>query len=163
MTETRISSTGDITTDSPIALLFDIVRETTTESEDEQRENALLAAVNHAWHAYSDTLAQVLPEEAWTGQARLAGAGLNPCAVAYLGDGLWLHHSSPDDREEHTLTLIAPCTCGHGYVDALLSGESDLLELLAELRATQGRFPHNDKRPDCASQNRVRDWDDVRC
>lgn len=159
MTETRIPPTDDATTNSPIGLLFNIVREKATEGEEEQRRNAVLAAVDHTWRGYSDTLAQVLPEEAWTGRARLAGAGLIPCAVAYLGDGLWLHHSSPDDREEHTLTLIAPCTCGYGYVDTLLSGENDLLELLAELSATQGRFPHNGIRPDCASHNRVRDWD----
>lgn len=92
----------------------------------------------------------------------LAGAGLEPCAVAYLDGSLWLHHSSDGDQEQGVLTLIAPCTCGNGYVDTALDGEQDLLQVLNDLRATGGRFPHDSGWPDCDSQRRLRAWGDAR-
>ncbi|WP_405675461.1 hypothetical protein OG848_47550 (plasmid) [Streptomyces canus] len=161
MTETRTLTTVPAVApdaDSPIAQLFDIAREAVTEREEEQREDARLAAVDHLWRSYPDTLAKVVEEDMWNSQSALPGAGLEACAVAYLGGCLWLHHTRRNDQEHHVLTLIAPCTCGSGYVDTALDGEPDLMQLLTELRATSGRFPHTND-GDCDSQQRLRDWD----
>lgn len=160
MTETLTPPTA--AADSPLALLFDIAREIGTVGEDEQRDNAETAALDHIWNAYPDTLGRALHAEDWSGQPALADAGLEPSAVAYLDGGLWLHHSSDGDREQNVLTLIAPCTCGRGYIDTVLDGESDLLQVLTELRATGGRFPHHSDDSDCDSQHRLRDWSDPR-
>jgi hypothetical protein len=162
MTETLTSPTVAAGADSPLALLFDIALEIGVQGEDEQREDAETAALDHVWNAYPDTLGKALDDDDWSGKAALAGAGLEPSAVAYLDGGLWLHHSSDGDQERDVLTLIAPCTCGNGYVDTVLDGESDLLQVLNDLRATNGRFPHNNDRPDCDSQRRLRPWDDAR-
>jgi len=162
MTETLTPPTVTAGADSPLALLFDIAREIGVQGEDEQRDNAETAALDHIWNAYPDTLGKVLDDDSWSGRPALAGAGLEPSAVAYLDGGLWLHHSSDGDRERNVLTLIAPCTCGNGYIDTVLDGESDLLQVLTELRATGGRFPHHGEDLDCDSQRRLRDWSDVR-
>ncbi|MFJ3673706.1 hypothetical protein ACIPSE_45415 [Streptomyces sp. NPDC090106] len=143
--------------DSPLAHLFDMVREMSVQGEEEQREDAETAALDHIWCVYPDTLGRFVHEEDWTGKATVAGAGLEPCAVAYLDGGLWLHHCGSGGHEYRVLTLIAPCTCGNGYIDTVVGGETDLLQLLAELQPTGGRFPHSD-RADCGSQKRLRAW-----
>lgn len=169
MTETRTLPT--VTTnapaaDSPIGILFDIAREIGADGEEEQRVNAQMAAVDHVWRVYPDTIAKAVDEDKWSGQVALTGAGLEPCAVAYLDEGLWLHHSSSGEQESHVLTLIAPCTCGAGYIDTVLDSETDLLEILTDLRATNGQFPHtvhpHDAHPDCDSQPRLRPWHEAR-
>jgi hypothetical protein len=162
VTETLTPPTIAASADSPLALLFDIALEIGVQGEDEQRDNAETAALDHVWNAYPDTLGKALDDDDWSGKAALAGAGLEPSAVAYLDGGLWLHHSSDGDQERDVLTLIAPCTCGNGYVDTVLDGESDLLQVLNDLRATAGRFPHDTDRPDCDSQRRLRAWGDAR-
>ena len=162
MTETLSSPTVAFGADSPLAVLLDIAREIDTAGEDEQRDAAETAALDHIWKVYPDTLARVLHAEDWSGQPALPGAGLEPCAIAYLDGGLWLHHTSDDDREHGVLTLIAPCTCGRGYIDTALDGESDLLQVLTDLRSAGGRFPHHSDDPDCDSQHRLRDWSDTR-
>ncbi|MFD8726264.1 hypothetical protein ACFV2H_52300, partial [Streptomyces sp. NPDC059629] len=138
MTETLTPPTVTASADSPLALLFDIAREIGVQGEDEQRDDAETAALDHVWNAYPDTLGKALDEDDWSGKAALAGAVLEPCAVAYLDGGLWLHHSSDGDQEQAVLTLIAPCTCQNGYVDTVLDGEADLLQVLTDLRATGG-------------------------
>ncbi len=148
--------------DSPLALLFDIALEIGVQGEDEQRDDAETAALDHVWNAYPDTLGKALDDDAWSGRPALAEAGLEPSAVACLDGGLWLHHTSDGDQESDVLTLIAPCTCGNGYVDTVLDGECDLLRILADLRATGGRFPHDGGWPDCDSQRRVRALGDAR-
>ncbi|MFK0112524.1 hypothetical protein [Streptomyces sp. NPDC091217] len=162
MTETLTPPTVAAGADSPLALLFDIAREIGVQGEDEQCDDAETAALDHVWNVYPDTLGKALDEDDWKGQPALSGAGLEPSAVAYLDGGLWLHHSSDGDKERDVLTLIAPCTCGTGYVDTALDGESDLLQVLNDLRATAGRFPHHNDRPDCDSQHRLRAWGDSR-
>lgn len=162
MTDTLTPPTAVAGADSPLALLFDIALEIGMQGEDEQRDDAETAALDHVWSAYPDTLGKALGEDDWSGRPALAGAGLEPCAVAYLDGGLWLHHSSDGDQAQDVLTLIAPCTCGNGYVDTALDGEWDLLQVLNDLRATGGRFPHNSHRPDCHSQRRLRPWGDAR-
>ncbi|MFH8470329.1 hypothetical protein [Streptomyces sp. NPDC017991] len=75
-------------------------------------------------------------------------------AVAFLGGGLWLHHTlriSEADGASDVLTLIVPCTCGRGYTDIGVDTEDDLIETLAELRPTYGRSLHDDSAPDCHS------------
>ncbi|KAB2588382.1 hypothetical protein [Streptomyces arboris] len=60
-----------------------------------------------------------------------------------LDGGLWLHHTLTADADHHdALTLLVPCDCD-GYVLSLLEGQSDLLELLQELRPTGGRAVHS--------------------
>ncbi|MGW1364550.1 hypothetical protein ACWCQP_44995 [Streptomyces chartreusis] len=162
MTETLTPPTVAAGADSPLALLFDIALEIGTQGEDEQRDDAQTAALDHVWTAYPDTLGKALDTDDWSGQPALDGAGLEPSAVAYLDGGLWLHHSSDGDQERDVLTLIAPCTCGTGYIDTVLDGERDLLQVLTDLRATGGRFPHNSNEPDCDSQQRLRAWGHTR-
>jgi hypothetical protein len=144
--------------DSPLATLLNIANDLGTPSEDEQREDATTAALDHTWNAYPTTLGQALGEQDWNGQPAVPGAGLDPSAVAYLGDGLWLHHHNNLDRGHAVLTLIAPCSCGNGYLDYVLDGEDDLLQILINLRATGGRFPHSSTRPGCASIRRLSPW-----
>ncbi|GGO98671.1 hypothetical protein [Wenjunlia tyrosinilytica] len=84
MTETLTPPTAAVAgADSPLALLFDIAREIGTVSEDDQREDAKTAALDHVWNAYPDTLGKALDEDDWSGRAALAGAALEPSAVAY--------------------------------------------------------------------------------
>ncbi|MEU1567983.1 hypothetical protein ABZ504_48055 [Streptomyces mirabilis] len=162
MTETFTPPAVVAGADSPLALLFDIALEIGVQGEDEQREDAKTAALDHVWSHYPDTLGKAVDEDDWTGRPALPEAGLEPCAVAYLDGGWWLHHTADGDQERDVLTLIAPCTCTNGYVDTALDGEWDLLEVLNDLRATGGRFPHNSDRPDCHSQHRLRAWGDTR-
>ncbi|MGX1913600.1 hypothetical protein ACWIID_32875 [Streptomyces phaeochromogenes] len=159
MTETLTPAVA-VGADSPLALLFDIALEIGTQGEDEQCEDAKTAALHHVWSAYPDTLGKAVDEDDWSG--RPAVPGVEPCAVAYLDGGWWLHHTVDGGQEHDVLTLIAPCTCGNGYVDTVLDGESDLLEVLNDLRPTGGRFPHNSDDPDCDSQRRLRGWSDAR-
>jgi hypothetical protein len=149
VTETLTPPAAVVGADSPLALLFDIALEIGTQGEDEQREDAKTAALHYVWSAYPDTLGKAVDEDDWSG--RPAVPGVEPCAVAYLDGGWWLHHTVDGDQERDVLTLIAPCTCQHGYVDTVLDGEWDLLEVLTDLRSTGGRFPHNSDRPDCTS------------
>ncbi|MET8168872.1 hypothetical protein ABZT34_32255 [Streptomyces sp. NPDC005329] len=162
MTETLTPPTVAVGADSPLALLLGIALEIGVQGEDEQREDAETAALDHVWNTYPDTLGKALDDDDWSGRPALPEAGLEPCAVAYLDGGVWLHHSSGGDQEQDVLTLIAPCTCGNGYVDTVLDGERDLLQVLTELRATDGRFPHDSGWPDCDSQRRLRAWGDAR-
>jgi hypothetical protein len=148
--------------DSPLALLFDIALEIGVEGEDEQRDNAVTAALDHVWTVYPDTLGKALDDDDWSGRPAVPGSHLEPCAVAYLDGGLWLHHTTGGDQEQDVLTLIAPCTCTNGYVDTVLDGERDLLQVLTELRSTAGHFPHHDGDPDCDSQRRLPALGDAR-
>ncbi|MGP3777078.1 hypothetical protein ACTWJ8_40220 (plasmid) [Streptomyces sp. SDT5-1] len=158
MTETLIPPTAKSADDtSPLARLFTIAFETDQQDADEQSEDAKTAALDHAWSFYPDTLGKVLDEDDWTGKPAVLGAGLPPSAVSHLDGGLWLHHCTDGD-EGLAFTLIAPCTCGHGYVDTALNCEEDLLQLLKELHGTGGRFPHRDASPDCGSQRRITPW-----
>lgn len=158
MTETLTPPTIAAGADSPLALLFDIALEIGVQGADEQRDNAETAALDHVWNAYPDTLGKALDDDDWSGRPALPEAVLEPSAVAYLDGGLWLHHTVDADQEQDVLTLVAPCTCGNGYVDTVLDGESDLLQVLTDLRATGGRFPHDSGWPDCDSQHRLRAW-----
>ncbi|MGY1503641.1 hypothetical protein ACW4TU_44995 (plasmid) [Streptomyces sp. QTS52] len=151
MTETLTPPTIAAGADSPLALLFDIALQIGVQGEDEQRDDAETAALDHVWNAYPDTLGKALDDDGWSGHPAHEGAGLEPSAVAYLDGGLWLHHSSDGDQERDVLTLIAPCTCGNGYIDTVLDGEFDLLQVLNDLRATGGRFPHDSDGAGCDS------------
>ncbi|MGN2363984.1 hypothetical protein [Streptomyces luridiscabiei] len=85
----------------------------------------------------------MVDHDAWTGYPALRDNSVQPSAVAHLGGGLWLHHTITADADHHdALTLLVPCTCGHGYVPSLLLDVTDLLELLQELRPTTGRAVH---------------------
>ncbi|WP_051845497.1 hypothetical protein [Streptomyces sp. NRRL S-813] len=130
-------------------------------TEDEQRDDAETTAAHHVYTAYPNTLAQVVDAMDWQGYPALRQDGvrvLKASAVAWLGGGLWLHHTqhiTEQDGARDVLTLIVPCTCGHGYVDIHLETEAELLEILAELRPTHGRSPHTDAPLDCCSVHPV--------
>ncbi|MFI8164106.1 hypothetical protein ACIF6I_33490 [Streptomyces microflavus] len=145
-------------TGSPLALLFDIAATTAQRTnglvQDEERKVAETAAADHIHTAYPETLGQVVDHDAWIGFPALRDSGVQPGAAAYLGDGLWLHHTITADADhQDALTLIVACTCGNGYVPSLLLDEADLLELLQELRPTSGLAVHSCDAvgPDCAS------------
>lgn len=152
MTETL---TPPVATDSPLAILFGIAESTGAPTEDEQREDAETAALHHVSSAYPDTLSKALDDD-WSGWPALAESGLEPSAVASLDGGLWLHHTTDLNQERDVLTLLAPCTCANGYVDRVLDGEWDLLQILTDLRATGGLFPHDNDLPNCHSIRRLR-------
>ncbi|MEU0703396.1 hypothetical protein ACFY9H_31310 [Streptomyces bacillaris] len=141
-------------TGSPLAALFDIVAASARLTLEEERDGAETVAADHVYAAYPDTLGQVVDHDAWTGYPALRDHALQPSAVAHLGGGLWLHHTITADADyRDALTLLVPCTCGHGYVPSLLEDESDLQELLQELRPTGGHAVHSGDTggPYCAS------------
>lgn len=141
-------------TGSPLAFLFDIVATSARLTLEEEQDGAETAAADHVYTAYPDTLGQAVDHDAWTGHPALRDNALRPSAVAHLDGGLWLHHTiTPDADYRDVLTLLVPCTCGHGYVPSLLEDENDLLELLQELRPTGGRAVHSGDTggPYCAS------------
>ena len=79
----------------------------------------MTAALHHIYTEYPDTVGQVqvLEGREWRGTPALRAADLAPSAVAYLGAGLWLHHSLDIPEEEparDVLTLIAPVPAGRG-------------------------------------------------
>lgn len=143
--------------DSPLAYLLDLAAQTSGPDEDEQRADAETTAAHHLYQAYPQSLAQVLETMDWEGYPSWQGASgrrFEPSAVAWLDGGLWLHHTlriTEADGASDVLTLIVPCTCGHGYVDITLDTEDVLMEVLAELQPTHGRSPHIDCPLDCAS------------
>ncbi|WP_331740547.1 hypothetical protein OG323_37745 (plasmid) [Streptomyces cyaneofuscatus] len=141
-------------TGSPLAVLFDIVTASARLTLEEERDGAETAADDHVYTVYPDTLGQAVDHEAWTGYPALCENALQPSAVAHLGGGLWLHHTITADADyRDALTLLVPCTCGHGYVPSLLEDETDLRELLQELRPTGGHAVHSGDTggPYCAS------------
>lgn len=151
--------------DSPLAQLMEIVAAAVDEaSEEEERDAAETTAVHHVHQAYACSLAQAVDSEVWQGYPTVREHGARrweASAVACLGDGLWLHHTlriSEADGASDVLTLIVPCTCGHGYTDIVLDTEEDLIEVLAELRPTYGRSLHDDHVLDCRSVQPAPPW-----
>ncbi|MFJ2407057.1 hypothetical protein ACIOUE_37820 [Streptomyces xanthochromogenes] len=111
----------------------------------EQAQQALYVAIDHTINEFPATLGSVLWEEHWTGYPDpWLTEDANGFAVAHLGDGVWVHHtvttSSCDDghsvrwqvSERHTVTLIAPCSCGQGYRTAPIASEDELLDMVHE-------------------------------
>ncbi|PVC80774.1 hypothetical protein DBP19_35370 [Streptomyces sp. CS090A] len=140
--------------DSPLAVLFSIAATSGRLTLEEERESAETTAADHVYTAYPDTLGQAVDHDAWTGYPALRDNAVQPSAVAHLDGGLWLHHTITADADyRDVLTLLVPCTCGHGYVASLLEDENDLLELLQELRPTGGHAVHSGDTggPYCAS------------
>ncbi|MFE2584556.1 hypothetical protein [Streptomyces sp. NPDC059378] len=135
---------------TPLERLFALVP---YESDDDQREAAAVSAAYHLFTVYADTLHLTVEADLWQGYPAVPDAGLEPSAVVLLGGGLWLHHTMRTDTDGATgiLTLVVPCTCGRGYTEIVLDTEDGLLEILAELRPTQGRSVHDSTRPDCHS------------
>ena len=154
MTEILTAPVGRLAADSPLAILFDIAATTGRASQDEERDGAETAAADHVYRAYADTLGRVLEHCEWTGHPAVKDNSFEPSAVAYLGGGLWLHHTVTSDADyRDVLTLIVPCACERGYVGWQLEDENDLLAILADLRRTDGRTMHDGDTggPYCAS------------
>ncbi|MDQ1033627.1 hypothetical protein QFZ75_000043 [Streptomyces sp. V3I8] len=144
--------------DSPLAHLMEIAAAAVGEaSEDEERDAAETTAAHLIFNTYTYTLEQAVDPDIWHGYPSVRERGtrrLESAAVASLGGGLWLHHTlriSESDGASDVLTLIAPCTCGRGYTDIVLDTEEHLIDILAELRPTHGRSPHDPLTPDCHS------------
>src|SRR4051794_32954054 len=79
-----------------------------------ERRDAVEAARAHIRRCFSTTLARVLAEDAWIGYPAVEGeywGVLRPCAVAWLGDGAWLHHTTVFGSRHDALTLWRPCGC----------------------------------------------------
>ncbi|WP_415939997.1 hypothetical protein [Streptomyces sp. 039-1] len=158
MTETLQNPLRPFGADSPIAHLLDLADQMGEPPTDqEQRDDAEVAAAHHVYNEFGFSLARVLDADDWTGYPAVSDHGTRwqASAVAWLDGGLWLHHTVriPEvGPGSDILTLVVPCTCGRGYVDYGFKTEDDLLETFAELKATAGRSPHDDKHPlDCTS------------
>lgn len=144
--------------DSPLAHLMEIAAAAVDEaSAAEERDAAETSAAHLVYRAYIYSLAQAVDSEAWQGYPVVREHRMRrweASAVAFLGGGLWLHHTlriSEADGASDVLTLIVPCTCERGYVDLTVDTEDVLIEMLAELRPTYGRSLHDDRTPDCHS------------
>ncbi|WP_327713761.1 hypothetical protein OG912_38385 (plasmid) [Streptomyces sp. NBC_00464] len=143
MTETLMPPLTGLTNGSPLAALFDIVATTARLNREEECDSAETAAADHVYGAYPDTFGRVLEHDAWTGYPALRDHAIEPSAMAYLDNGLWLHHTITHDADyRDVLTLVVPCVCGRGYTATRLDDESDLLEVLEELRTAGGRSAH---------------------
>ncbi|MET8102732.1 hypothetical protein ABZV29_40930 [Streptomyces sp. NPDC005236] len=147
--------------DSPLAVLLGIAADVVGPDDDEQREDAATAAAHHVYYAYASTLARVVDAIDWQGYPAATGDDRRhePSAVAWLDGGAWLHHTlriTEQDGATDVLTLIVPCTCGHGYVDITLDTEDAMVEILTDLAPTHGRSPHLTDGPvDCGSVRAV--------
>lgn len=130
-------------THSPLVFLFDIVATTARLNREEECDGAETAAADHVYGAYLDTFGRALECDVWSGYPALRDNAFEASAVAYLDGGLWLHHTITHDADyRDVLTLIVPCTCERGYTTTQLEDESDLLEVLDELRTAGGRSEH---------------------
>ncbi|WP_262063961.1 hypothetical protein [Streptomyces sp. STR69] len=86
-----------------------------------QRQMAVRLADDQTQDAFPDTLARVVQADDWAGYPALYVDGIDyewaiaPCAVTYLDEDAWLHHtltSQPGCMPEPRWTLIVPCVCG---------------------------------------------------
>ncbi|MET8411096.1 hypothetical protein ABZV34_23840 [Streptomyces sp. NPDC005195] len=159
MTDTLHAAARSFCADSPIAYLLELVdQHGDSPSEEEQRQDAEMAAAHHVYGVYGVSLAQVVGADDWQGYPAVTDEGTRhweASAVAWLDGGLWLHHTlliTEADGAANVLTLIVPCTCGRGYIDIRLETEEHLMEVLSDFRPTAGLSPHDERDPDdCTS------------
>lgn len=110
------------------------------ELEAAQRRAAEEAAAEFIGCAFPHTLAHVLPPQAWQGYppgTPYESPNLAACAVAYLGEGLFLVHTQRRfeyDVYEDLLMLLTPCPCG-AYVTTLIVSEELLCSRVSETAA----------------------------
>ncbi|MER5887274.1 hypothetical protein ABT160_25920 [Streptomyces sp. NPDC001941] len=106
-----------------------------------ERTDAESSARFHIQRYFPETLAVVLPQSAWRGYARGSESPLAPCAVAHLGEGLWLHHTrNKPFGSAQLLTLLVPCACGN-YRHVALPDQFTLSEELGAVAANRGTCP----------------------
>ncbi|MDQ1033076.1 hypothetical protein QF035_010658 [Streptomyces umbrinus] len=85
-------------------------------SEEEERDAAETTAAHLVYRAYTYSLALAVDPETWQGYPAVREHGarrFEATAVAFLGGGLWLHHTlriTEADGASDVLTLIVPCT-----------------------------------------------------
>lgn len=116
------------------------------EREEQQARDRQEAAANAASYVrdhFPATLAVVLPATAWAGYPRLdeveteSLSTVRPCAVAHLGEGVWIHHTRRRSLgNRSTATLLIPCVCGN-YGEAAVDDDYALareLDYLADAR-----------------------------
>lgn len=113
------------------------------EQQAHDRQEATANAASYVRNHFPATLALVLPATAWAGYPRLDGVETEsldvvwPCAVAHLGEGVWIHHTRHRSVDHHsTATLLIPCACGN-YREAAVDDDYALareLDYLADTR-----------------------------
>ncbi|AWI30421.1 hypothetical protein [Streptomyces tirandamycinicus] len=106
------------------------------------RQEAMASAASYVRNHFPATLAMVLPDTAWAGYPRLGEAEteslsvVRPCAVAHLGEGVWIHHTRSRSVGHHsTATLLIPCVCGN-YREAPVDDDYTLARELDYLADT---------------------------
>ncbi|MGP3950945.1 hypothetical protein [Streptomyces sp. 7N604] len=110
-----------------------------------ERRSAVESAAAYVRLHFPATLAHVVTEDAWVGYRTLDESEtespftVQACAVAWLGDGVWLHHTEVNDahigvRTGH-LTLWAPCACGN-FREHEIEDEYVLAEALDHIHGT---------------------------
>ncbi|NGN63884.1 hypothetical protein G5C51_08180 [Streptomyces sp. A7024] len=108
--------------------------------ESADRQCAAARAAEYVEYCFPETLARVLPAEDWVGYPQLHvdvhGKRADKCAVAYLGDGLFLRYISRSrhadgyfDGYVDVMELIQPCACGN-YIEHLDITDDDALSLV---------------------------------
>lgn len=99
------------------------------------------------------SLADVLADpERWSAVPSFHRNGyVSPAAFAYLGHGVWLHHTQDTRGFGHNpeVTLLAPCRCGKGYQQFEVTTEDDLVGTLAALAGAARLAGEVGARPDC--------------
>ena len=119
-----------------------------------QRVAAVARAHEEVEERFPATLALILngegePEDRFKGYPNVyeagAPAGYIPgCAVAYLGEGLWLRHSTvdpidpflPPSPSASWPTLLVPCSCGR-YREVAIEDDYSLAQALDRVDATR--------------------------
>ncbi|MCY0922868.1 hypothetical protein OS965_32795 [Streptomyces sp. H27-G5] len=127
----------------------------------ESAEQAAYVATDHAIHNYPATIGALLSDENWQGYPDPTFADAPGSAVAHLGEGVFIHHTSVLGHEagnanlvlQHTLTLIAPCSCGLGYRTWPVTGEENFLGTIAEATAEHPSLYRHNCRHQCRSVN----------
>ncbi|MCX5332105.1 hypothetical protein [Streptomyces sp. NBC_00140] len=106
---------------------------------EQQVTMAVHLAGDQTYDAFPDTLARVIEPGEWVGYPALYVDsvdyewGIAPCAVTYLEEGLWLHHT-PGVVPEPQWTLIVPCVCGR-YREVPVTDDYSLARELEHLDA----------------------------
>ncbi|MCY0922869.1 hypothetical protein OS965_32800 [Streptomyces sp. H27-G5] len=103
----------------------------------EQLEDIVNGADRFIAAEYRETLNPLVNWSDWTdylGVDTKSGWRTKDCAVAYLGEGVWVHYEvrsrgTASDLYD-ALSLIAPCPCTRGYYDVGIEDEADLLNVL---------------------------------
>jgi len=113
------------------------------EQEQHERETACSEAHEHLQAVFPSTLARVIGQDGWMGYPALhgrCGPVSLPCAVSYLGEGVWLYFELLP-TSGGLLKLLAPCPCGQ-YTEQEPCDDYQLAEQLDQLPGATGCTRH---------------------